>query len=186
LIYQNIGKNKINKMTRENLKDFFEGKEIKIAEIGVEYGGYTDTYFDEKHDINLIDMWETKGNDYYFSSREGQVEEGYDKVLKKYGSKPNVKMVKMKSSDASKLYEDEYFDWIYIDADHSYDGVKEDILNWWPKLKKGGLFSGHDFDPSRNDSNYEMYGVRKAVEEIFGDNFNLTKEENYKSWYVFK
>ena len=173
-------------MTRENLKDFFEGKEIKIAEIGVEYGGYTDTYFDEKHDINLIDMWETKGNDYYFSSREGQVEEGYDKVLKKYGSKPNVKMVKMKSSDASKLYEDEYFDWIYIDADHSYDGVKEDILNWWPKLKKGGLFSGHDFDPSRNDSNYEMYGVRKAVEEIFGDNFNLTKEENYKSWYVFK
>lgn len=173
-------------MNRENLNNFFDGKEIRVAEIGVEYGGYTDTYFNDKYEIHLIDMWQTEGNDYYFSKRDGQVEQGYDKVLQKYGDKPNVKLVKMKSTDASLLYEDEYFDWIYIDADHSYEGVKQDIISWWPKLKKGGLFSGHDFDPSITDVNFKMYGVKKAVEEIFDDSFSLTDEQNYKSWYVFK
>jgi len=173
-------------MTRENLKDLFSGKKIKIAEIGVEFGGFTDTYYNEENEINLIDMWETNGNDYYFSQRNGQVERGYQIILEKYSNKPNVKIVKMTSSEASKLFEDEYFDWIYIDADHSYEGVKKDISMWWPKLKKGGLFSGHDFDPSHNDSNYVKYGVKRAVEEFFGENFKLTNEQNYKSWYVFK
>lgn len=173
-------------MTRENLKDLFGEKKIKIAEIGVEFGGFTDTYYNEENEINLIDMWETNGNDYYFSQRDGQVERGYQMILEKYSNKPNVKIVKMDSTEASKLFEDEYFDWIYIDADHSYEGVKQDISMWWPKLKKGGLFSGHDFDPSHNDPNYEKYGVKIAVEEFFGKNFNLTNEQNYKSWYVFK
>jgi hypothetical protein len=173
-------------MIRENLKDLFKGKKIKIAEIGVEYGSYTDIYYDENDEIHLIDMWQTEGNDYYFSKREGQVEQGYQKILLKYGDKSNVKIVKMKSCEASKLYEDDYFDWIYIDADHSYEGVKKDIENWWPKLKEGGLFSGHDFDPDFNDMNYEKYGVEKAVKEFFGENFQLTSEKNYKSWYVIK
>jgi hypothetical protein len=173
-------------MTRENLKDLFKGRKIKIAEIGVEYGAYTDIYFNDEYEIHLIDMWETEGNDYYFSERPGQVERGYEKVLEKFGNKSNVKIIKMKSCEASKLYDDDYFDWIYIDADHSYDGVKKDIINWWPKLKKGGIFSGHDFDPSITDENFEKYGVEKAINEFFSNKFNLTSEKNYKSWYVFK
>jgi hypothetical protein len=173
-------------MKREDLKNFFINKKIRIAEIGVEYGGYTDTYYNENFEINLIDMWETEGNDYYFSKRIGQVEEGYNKILQKYENKTNVKIIKMKSVEASKLYDNEYFDWIYIDADHSYEGVKDDIVNWWPKLKKGGLLSGHDYNPSENDPNFKMYGVKKAVDEIFGDKIKLTDEVNYKSWYVFK
>jgi predicted O-methyltransferase YrrM len=131
-------------------------------------------------------MWCTEGNDYYFSKKEGQVELGYEKVLSKYKDKTNVKLIKMKSSEASKLYDDEYFDWIYIDADHTYESVLEDIKMWLPKLKKGGVISGHDFDPSDDNLNFSLYGVEKAVKEIFGDNFKLTKESNYKSWYVFK
>jgi hypothetical protein len=173
-------------MTRNELITLIETETPKIAEIGVEYGGYTDIYYKEDSEIHLIDMWQTEGNDYYFSKREGQVERGYEKVLLKYGDKTNVKLIKMKSSDASKLYEDEYFDWIYIDADHTYEAVLEDIKNWFPKLKKGGVISGHDFDPSPDDSNFSSYGVSKAVEEFFGNKFKLTEESNYKSWYVSK
>ena len=36
-------------------------------------------------------------------------------------------------------------DFVYIDARHDYKGAMEDIKAWWPKLKKGGLLSGHDF-----------------------------------------
>jgi len=172
-------------MDRLQLKNFFKTP-IKIAEIGVEYGGFTDTYFSIEHEIHLIDMWQTDGNDYYFSSRPGQVEDGYSTILNKYGNLNNVKIVKMKSLDASKLYYDNYFDWIYIDADHSYQSVKEDIIYWFPKLKEGGMISGHDIDPSPYDLNFEKYGVNKAVYEIFGSSVKLTDEHYYKSWYVFK
>lgn len=177
---------KISIMTRNDLIKLINSENPKILEVGVEYGGFTDTYFKENYEIHLVDMWTTEGNDYYFSNRAGQVEEGYKKVLSKYSDKPNVKIIKMKSSEACSLYSDEYFDWIYIDADHSYNSVLEDIKNWFPKLKKGGLISGHDFDPDTRDTNYNFYGVEKAVREFFGDNFKLTNEQNYKSWYVIK
>ncbi len=173
-------------MTRNDLINLIEEKSPKIAEIGVEFGGFTDIYYRENSEIHLIDMWQTENNDYYFSERAGQVEQGYSQVLSKYGNASNVKMVKMRSDEAAKLYEDGYFDWIYIDADHTYEAVLDDIKNWLPKLKKGGIISGHDFDPDPSDSNYSLYGVEKAVKEFFGDNFKLTNESNYKSWYVLK
>jgi predicted rRNA methylase YqxC with S4 and FtsJ domains len=174
--------------TRNNLIQLIKIKNPIIAEIGVEYGGFTDIYYNDNiKELHLIDMWQTEGNDYYFSQRHGQVESGYEQVKFKYSNKQNIRLVKMKSSDASILYPSEYFDWIYIDADHSYSSVLEDIKNWYPKLKKNGVISGHDFDPDITDDNYSNYGVKKAVEEFFGkDNFKLTEESNYKSWYVIK
>eukprot|EP00758_Cryptobia_borreli_P017344 Tbor_TRINITY_DN6182_c4_g1::TRINITY_DN6182_c4_g1_i3::g.22011::m.22011 len=38
-----------------------------------------------------------------------------------------------------------YFDYIYVDARHDYKGVLDDISQWWPKLKKGGIMAGHDY-----------------------------------------
>jgi hypothetical protein len=174
--------------TRNNLIDLVSKNNPVIAEIGVEYGGFTDMYYNENiKELHLIDMWQTDGNDYYFSERPGQVESGYDNVKAKYGNKNNVKLIKMKSSDASFLYPDEYFDWIYIDADHSYSAVLEDIKKWFPKLKKNGIISGHDFDPIITDKHYSKYGVERAVNEFFGkNNFKLTGELNYKSWYAIK
>lgn len=54
------------------------------------------------------------------------------------------------------------FDFIFIDADHSYEGVRGDIQRWWPKLKPGGVMAWHDY--GHND----FQGVEKAVDEIFG------------------
>eukprot|EP00658_Telonema_sp_P-2_P083067 TRINITY_DN8902_c0_g1_i8.p1 TRINITY_DN8902_c0_g1~~TRINITY_DN8902_c0_g1_i8.p1 ORF type:complete len:152 (+),score=56.15 TRINITY_DN8902_c0_g1_i8:46-456(+) len=42
------------------------------------------------------------------------------------------------------------FDFIYVDARHDFKGVLVDIDEWWPKLKKGGVFSGHDFLEQRD------------------------------------
>lgn len=172
-------------MLRDNLSQLIP-KTAKIAEIGVEYGGFTDIYYRSHYEVNLIDMWVTEGNDYYFSKRSGQVERGYDQVIKKYKHKDNVRLIKEKSVDAAKLFEDKYFDWIYIDADHTYEAVKQDILHWLPKLKTGGIISGHDFDPGTDDPNYNLFGVERAVRECFKDNFKLTSEPYYKSWYVIK
>lgn len=40
---------------------------------------------------------------------------------------------------------DEYFDFIYVDARHDFKGVYEDLITWWPKLRKGGIYAGHDY-----------------------------------------
>lgn len=43
-------------------------------------------------------------------------------------------------------YPDDTFDWLFIDGDHSYQATKNDIVNYYSKVKSGGIFSGHDFN----------------------------------------
>lgn len=72
-----------------------------------------------------------------------------------------VSAKRMPSEDASKLYENESIDFIFIDADHSYEGVLNDLNLWFPKLKKQRTIAGHD---------YSWSGARQAVNEFFGKN----------------
>ncbi|MDY6805496.1 MAG: TylF/MycF/NovP-related O-methyltransferase [Cyanobacteriota bacterium] len=64
---------------------------------------------------------------------------------------------------------------IFIDGDHSYEGVKQDIVNYWPLLAPGGIMMFHDCLPALNDENKEAIffhhggketGIRKACEEL--------------------
>lgn len=54
---------------------------------------------------------------------------------------------------------DKELDFVFIDGDHSYEGVKQDILDWFPKLRKGGVLAGHDYNV--------WPGVTNAVDELF-------------------
>ena len=77
----------------------------------------------------------------------------------------------MDSIEAAKQYEDETFDFVYIDASHHYDFVKSDILAWYPKVKKGGYIGGHDYTHPNTAHMYADFndGVYRAVTEIFPD-----------------
>jgi hypothetical protein len=71
-----------------------------------------------------------------------------------------IKPVRQFSNKASEYYEDNSLEFVFIDASHEYDGVKEDLALWYPKVKKGGVFAGHDYTQS-------WPGVVKAVNEFF-------------------
>ena len=58
-------------------------------------------------------------------------------------------------------FEDESLDFVFIDASHEYEDVKQDISIWLPKVKHGGILSGHDY------GNPDFPGVEKAVKENF-------------------
>lgn len=72
-----------------------------------------------------------------------------------------INPIRKTSVAAAVTYENESLDFVFIDAAHDYESVKEDIFHWLPKVKKGGVLSGHDYSWSPE--------VRKAVHEYFSE-----------------
>jgi hypothetical protein len=60
--------------------------------------------------------------------------------------KNTTHFMQMPSLEAAKGFEDNSLDFVYLDARHDYPSVKADIAAWWPKLKSGGILSGHDLE----------------------------------------
>jgi predicted O-methyltransferase YrrM len=75
----------------------------------------------------------------------------------------NIEHIEKRSAEAVSGFEDNSIDVVYIDGDHEYASVREDILLWTPKVKQGGLICGHDYNDLHRD------GVIKAVDEILGE-----------------
>lgn len=74
------------------------------------------------------------------------------------------RLIRKKSVDAATEFEDSSLDFLYLDGNHDYAHVSEDIKAWWPKVKPGGVFAGHDY-MNRNDA-YQRCGVQQAVDEF--------------------
>jgi GR25 family glycosyltransferase involved in LPS biosynthesis len=72
--------------------------------------------------------------------------------------------LRMTSIEAAKTFEDCSLDFVFIDASHKYEDVKNDIIAWLPKVKAGGVIAGHDYYIDEYDY---FPGVKKAVNEIF-------------------
>ena len=66
----------------------------------------------------------------------------------------------MDSLVAANLIKDEFFDLVYIDADHRYEAISADIKAWYPKVKIDGILAGHDY------SRFIHLGVKQAVDEL--------------------
>lgn len=63
--------------------------------------------------------------------------------LEQFGDR--VEMIRSTSKDALERFENMQFDFIFVDGDHSFDGVLLDCRLYYPLLKKKGLFCGHDY-----------------------------------------
>lgn len=77
----------------------------------------------------------------------------------------------MLSQEFMKKYPKRKYEYIYIDADHSYEGVKKDYQLFWPKLTKGGFMVFHDVAMKGRDSDTgQVYGVWKFWQELKNSN----------------
>ncbi|MBU0980424.1 MAG: class I SAM-dependent methyltransferase [Nanoarchaeota archaeon] len=97
------------------------------------------------------------------------------------------KILRTLSQEAIKRFEDDSLDFIYIDANHTYEGCKGDMGQWWPKLRKGGLFAGHDYVDGKLPEG--LFGVKSAVDEFskkHEQRLYITKEKDFPSWYFIK
>lgn len=142
-----------------------------VAELGVLKGDFSAKIIQKTNPsyLVLIDWWngevfsgDVDGN----NTKLYNGEELYDFVLKRFESLKNVKIHKNKTEKILE-FTDNYFDFIYIDADHSYEAVKKDLENCYPKVKNGGYLAGHDYgiNKEKAKNNYD-FGVKRAVDEF--------------------
>jgi predicted nuclease of predicted toxin-antitoxin system len=80
------------------------------------------------------------------------------KTLKEAFRYPNLEIIVDNSINVSKQFDKESIDFVFIDGDHSYESVKNDIKYWEPIVKENGLIMGHD---------YNWGDVARAVGENF-------------------
>ena len=81
--------------------------------------------------------------------------------------------MKMPSAEAVRWIPDDSLDFVFIDGNHSYENVLEDITEWTKKVKPGGIVAGHDYKEDKVNN----YGVVEAVQKY-------TKENNISPWFV--
>lgn len=129
------------------------------AELGVKEGKTLETILAYSECCMIaVDTWAPRSNELesYDNWDFGAFEEQVRQVAAHYPGR--VTIIQSSTHEAAK--EVAYLDFVFIDADHSHEGVRADIRDWSPKVREGGLVIGHDWDwPS----------VRRAAEEAFTD-----------------
>jgi hypothetical protein len=163
---------------------------VRGAEIGVFCGEMSAKLLAGRKDLTLVmvDSWAGDGRDYYdrvdFHSRltQEQQDDSFRRAknaVQLFGERAII--IQNKSSVASMFTADSSLDFVFIDADHSYEGCKADIDAWLPKLKLGGLLCGHDYG---HEDAYPDFGVTRAVDEFVAlSGLALELGENY-TWFV--
>ena len=141
------------------------------CEIGIFKGDFAKELMKlEPVKLLLLDLFEgvcgsgdVDGNNY----EDANLDESYKNLTALYSNNPEVSIMKGDSSTNLSLQEDESFDMIYIDGDHSYEGCKKDLLEAYKKVKRGGWIMGHDYELNLNRGKILWeFGVRKAVDEF--------------------
>jgi hypothetical protein len=186
------------KLTRRNqLGDLFTqlGFRGEGAEIGVAEGGFSFMLLGHwPGKLHMIDCWEHIPEGYHdgcnvpTAHQEWRFQHVTERA-KKYGGRAIIH--RAFSLDAVKLFKPGQLDFVYLDGNHSYPAISADLEAWYPIVKPGGVFSGHDYldgDPDPGGPHSGDYGVKQAVTE-FAAKHNLTVNvipEDWPSWWCIK
>jgi len=131
-----------------------------VAELGVDEGLFSEKILSvtKPKKLYLIDCWDSKR---FNQKKEKSVETKFKSQL----ILGNVIMQKGFSYEELEKYDDNYFDWVYIDTSHSYKDTVRELEVSRAKVKECGLIAGHDYSQGNIDKPYK-YGVVAAVNEF--------------------
>jgi hypothetical protein len=120
------------------------------VEVGAGNGDFSKVLLDswKGECLYLVDVWcRIRGSkDDQAGVTDGQMMERARIALSKVIHFPQrYALMSLGSPYAASHFRDEFFDFVYIDACHEEDAVEADLSAWWPKLKPGGLFAGHEW-----------------------------------------
>lgn len=162
----------------------------KGAEIGVYTGEYSEILCSKNPEMKLhcIDPWKVYKSEEIepFAQNQEALDRFYEEAKKRLAPY-NCILHRSTSMEAVKEFEPNSLDFVYIDANHSYENVKEDLEAWSKIVRKGGIVSGHDYGHFKHrDRNI---GTKRAIDEhIKKHNVVLfLVNQNYQtSWFFIK
>ncbi len=95
----------------------------------------------------------------------------------------------MTFEEALPLFANETLDFIYIDGyAHAGQENGKTLEQWWPKLKQGGIFSGHDYHPKwpKTQNVVDSFAAKHSLNLFLTSDANEAKADEFPSWWMFK
>lgn len=135
---------------------------LQVAEIGVRKGETAFYLLNSIYDINmyLVDPYVPYNDVLNLKfTQEDQNAFKAETLTKLAPFEHKFMLIEEPSVTAAKQFNLNFFDLVFIDAEHTYKAVKEDIATWYPLVNYGGILCGHD---------YSMTDITKAVNEFGG------------------
>lgn len=175
---------------RSELGDWLNKHDLRgsMAEIGCAFGGFSKIVLNSWSGIQyrMIDPWISQDASVYKEKQEEawKYQRWFEECSAIASNDPRVVVMRGYSHDVSILVAEESLDCCYIDGNHSYESVVQDLSDWWPKVKRGGLFCGHDFYDATTDGHWCL--VEKAVSEWSKKMGHFILTTPCSSWWVRK
>lgn len=167
---------------REELAKLLTGVGV---EVGTEQGEFAEVIAKCADRLTCVDAWLPYKGYRDHTGRE-KLENFYEITKDRLFPYKNVQLIRGFSTEIVKIFDDNYLDFAYIDANHSYDYVMEDIINWTRKVKRGGIVAGDDYTHRKGQEN--QYAVIEAVNDYcryHNIELNIFQDAPIRQW-MFK
>lgn len=159
----------------ELMKELGDNSDKKMIEIGSFVGESTVLFAQSFGSVTAIDPFLANYDPKDSTSYRFDFKNVYETYLDRTLPYKNIKTIKATSNEACEVLKFNEFDFVYLDGLHTYEGVKSDIMNYLPLIKKGGVIGGHDYVQGWS-------GVINAVDEMLGKPDKTFKDG---SWIKF-
>ncbi|PWE31971.1 class I SAM-dependent methyltransferase [Maritimibacter sp. 55A14] len=129
-------------------------KNARIVEVGVHLGDFSERLIEDcaPRELHLIDPWKIVEKPEYEKALYGgdtsqaEMDSRYQRVIERFREQIGAGQVKVHRAVSAEVEgEIGEVDLVYLDGDHTYDGVRSDLELWWPHLPVGGRIAGDDY-----------------------------------------
>ena len=171
--------------SRDDLPQFFVDMGFRVgAEIGVYKGEFSEKISKVGLKLYAIDPWRIY-KDYSNPRGQARLDAQYEQTKQVLAPYPDCTIIRKTSMEAVEDFADGGLDFVYIDANHEFRYIAEDLAEWTKKVRPGGIVSGHDYFYTKTGTGAQIWHVAYVLNAYIGafaiPNWYLLGSKNAKA-----